>query len=235
MRDEVAAPQRHVLRAPGRPDPERPAARHPAFPDRRGSDADLRRDGLRQPRPWRAIHGRRLFRRHVRVVDGRVLGRARLDFAGRARLRACARIPGFPLALRPRPPLPDSRDLRHHPVPEPGGEDGLGRGAAQRSHARGPVGERRAHAGPALPGLPHRADRRGPRDGAGALPADQPHAGRDAHPRGRDQRRDGLGARRRHPPAVHARLRLRRHARGLRRARWSRPSSRSSRAWATIS
>ena len=31
-----------------------------------------------------------------------------------------ARIPDLPPALRPRPPLPDSRDLRPHPVSEPG-------------------------------------------------------------------------------------------------------------------
>ena len=54
--------------------PERPAARHPAVPRRRGADAGLRRDGLHQPRAWRAVHARRLSRRLAGGGDGAASG-----------------------------------------------------------------------------------------------------------------------------------------------------------------
>ena len=53
----------------------------------------------------------------------------------RARLRAAARVRGVPPSLRPRPSRSGDRDLRHHPVPEPGREDRLGRGAAEPADA----------------------------------------------------------------------------------------------------
>src|SRR5215207_5428000 len=204
-----------VRHPPPRPNPQRAAVRDHPVPDRGRADARVRGDGFHQPRTRRAVHGRRLFRRRLRRLDRELRRRPRAGIAGGARLRPPARGRRLPPPLRPRPPRPGAGHLRHHPVPEPGREGGVGRGAAARADPAGAVRLDRADVRPALSSLPPRhhrgrACRRRP-----ALRPRAPHPRRDAGAGRRHERRHGLGARRRHPPPVHGRVRLRRHARGL--------------------
>ena len=110
-------------------------------------------------------------------------------------------------------------------------------GAAPLSVPRAGIPDRqcRADGRHPLPDLSLRADRlrAGGRRPALVHRREDPH--RHAAARRRLECADGLGARRRHPQAVHDRLRLRHDAGRPLPARWRRRSSRSSPAWATPS
>ena len=102
-------------------------------------------------------------------------------------VRAAARVRGVPPSLRPRPPRPGDRDLRHHPVPQPGREVRLGRGAAQPADAGALLRLRRADARPALSGLAPRHHRVRAGGRGRALHPGQPHPRRHAGARRRHQ------------------------------------------------
>src|SRR4051812_19135514 len=124
---------------------------------------------------------------------------------------------GVPASVRPRPPVAGAGDLRRDPVPERGGEGGLGQCPAAGADARPAAGRHRADARAAIPRLPPGDLVRRPRHRRLAVAAGGAHAGRRAGPRRGEQPADAGGARRRYRAALHAGLRLRRHAGGLRR------------------
>ena len=108
--------------------------------------------------------------------------------AGLAAVRAAAGGAGLPPPLRARPPGAGAGDLRRDPVPEPGREAGVGRGAAQHGRARPAVGLRAADGWPALSRLPLRHHRRGPGGRGRRSTCSSPHPRRHAGARRRHQR-----------------------------------------------
>ena len=145
-------------------------------------------------------------------LTGQLLRRRGAGAAGVAAVRAGAGGAGLSPPLRARPPGAGARHLRRHPVPQPGRETGLGCGAAQHADPRPSVGIGAADGWAALSRLSLRHHRRWAVGGGRPLSVRHLNPTWHAGARGRHQRANGLGARRRHQAAVHDRVRLRRHA-----------------------
>src|SRR5882762_1544312 len=119
-------------------------------------------------------------------------------------------------ALRARAPRPGSRHFWPDPLLQRADGDPLGPGGDLHDSSRLPERARGTFRGLALPALPPGDHRRRPRGGGPAVVRGRAHAPGDADSRRGFQPRHGRGARRKRPPAVYARVRLRRCASGPR-------------------
>ena len=122
-----------------------------------------------------------------------------------------------PAALRPRSSRPRARHLRPADLLQRAGAADLGAGRPDDLAAVGDAHRRPGAARRLLSALSPGHHRRDARGRAAALHPGDAHADRHADPRRRVQPRDGRRARRQHQAALHAGVRARRRARGLRR------------------
>ena len=197
--------------------PERHSARHAAVSAGGGADADLRHHGPGQPGARLALHAGRLFRRDLHRADRQLPDGARARADRDADRRHGDGGDRDPPALRPRPSRPRARHLRPADLLQRAGAADLG---SRGPHHLAAVGDAHRGAGAArhlLSALSAGHHRRDARGRAAALRAGDAHPHRHADPRRRLEPRDGRCARRQHQAALHAGVRPRRGARGLRR------------------
>src|SRR5262249_24569080 len=192
--------------------PERSAVRTAAVPACGWAHARVRDHGPCEPGTWLALHGGRLFRRHLHGVD-RQLHRGRGAGARRrAHRRHGGRSDRHAKALWPRPPRPGARHIWPDPVLQRAGADRLGPGRIEPAIAGVAEHLDRDPAGSRLSDLSHRHHRDCACSRAAALSPGHAHAAPYADPGGRLQPRDDRRARRQHQPALYARVRPRRRA-----------------------